>query len=817
MKTNLANVFVRFIESSRASRHGLPLLLRLSALTWLASVLVSASFAASVIQFSAQSYAGIEGFPEMAVVVARSGDLDTVVSVDFVTKDGTATAGEDYLSLSTNLTFQSSEITKIVAVPILNDGLVEAIETFQCLLSNPGAGAVLGTRVTATARITDNDKGLQLEFAQYSVNEDAGALTVRVVRLDDGDFPVSVDFSTAALTALPYVDYADVSGTLTFASAETVKQVTIPLVNDAVREATKNFKITLSNPAGGAPLGAIPSSTVTVTDTDNLMKFQSTAITTREDTAFVRLAVERGESAVASTVEFATADGAAISGKDYTGMTNVLHFAAGERRKFINVGLLNDGLKEATKTFKALLRNPTDGAVVGAGGSVMVSILDNDPGVGFEKIAHQAWENQERVVVNVLRGSDERFVPFTVEYRTVARTAHAGVDFEAVAGTLEFKTYETLQSISIPLRRNAAAKTATDFSISLSNPTAGMPLGTSSTKITLNDVGTGRIFPVQPAASSLPGIRRESDQTVVTWEGAAAVQRADHVDGPWETPAGMRSTHADQPMLPERFYRIRSARPTRVYVPARYDGQTPWPLILALHGYSGDAAGMENYYPFRALAESRGFLLCYPEGTVNGGGLRFWNATEACCGAGVDDSAYLRGVIEEVGRNFSVDRKRIYVTGLSNGGFMSHRMACDHADLIAAIASQAGVTFMNPADHRPSQPVNILHIHGTADDVVPYGGGTVGGQPAAVFPSAVKTVQIWAALNGSYGIVAGAAPVLDLDLALPGLDTTVLRYADSPPGGAVELWTINGALHVPNLTPQFHEKVVDWLLAHPKP
>jgi polyhydroxybutyrate depolymerase len=372
------------------------------------------------------------------------------------------------------------------------------------------------------------------------------------------------------------------------------------------------------------------------------------------------------------------------------------------------------------------------------------------------------------------------------------------------------------------LRRDPAAESAKSFTVNLSSPTAGMPLGTSSAKITISDAGVGRIFPVEPAAAILPGIRRESDRTVVTWEGSAAVRRADHVEGPWETPAGMRSPHAGRSTLAERYYQTRSPRPTQVYVPASYDGQTPLPLILVLHGYGIDAAWMENYYRFRSLAESRGFLLCYPEGMMDGEGSRFWSATEACCdfgGLGVDDSAYLRGVIEGVMREFAVDPKRIHVTGLSNGGFMSHRMACDHAGLIAAIASQAGFTFINPADRPPSQPVHILQIHGTADEVVPYGGGTVlGGLPVLAFgPSALKTVQTWAALNGSKGFEAGTTPVLDLGLDLPGLDTTVLRYTNSAPGGAVELWTINGAPHVPNLTPQFHEKVVDWLLAHPKP
>ena len=163
-------------------------------------------------------------------------------------------------------------------------------------------------------------------------------------------------------------------------------------------------------------------------------------------------------------------------------------------------------------------------------------------------------------------------------------------------------------------------------------------------------------------------------------------------------------------------------------MPSSYDGQTPLPLVLVLHGYGGDAAGYLDYFRMEPLAEARGFLVCHPEGTVDRNGWRFWNATEACCnfyGSNVDDSAYLRGLIEELARQYVVDRKRIYVTGHSNGGYMSHRMACDHADLIAGIASLAGMTFLDPNTPRPSQPVNVLQIHGTADEVVPYAGGAL--------------------------------------------------------------------------------------------
>jgi polyhydroxybutyrate depolymerase len=242
------------------------------------------------------------------------------------------------------------------------------------------------------------------------------------------------------------------------------------------------------------------------------------------------------------------------------------------------------------------------------------------------------------------------------------------------------------------------------------------------------------------------------------------------------------------------------------------------PLVIFLHAATGTGVGQEeNYVRFRPLAETRGFLYCYPEGMIDRDGNEFWNATDACCDfyhTGVDDAGYLRALIEEIGRQFSVDRKRIHLVGHSNGGSMAYRMACDSADLIASIASLAGSTFLDPSRCRPSQPVNILHIQGTADELQAYYGNA--GNPNS------HSVEIWANYNGASGPVTDLAATMNLDLDVAGLDTVITRYTNAPPGGAVELWTINGGHHVPtfysgSVASEFAPRVVDWLLARPKP
>jgi len=376
-------------------------------------------------------------------------------------------------------------------------------------------------------------------------------------------------------------------------------------------------------------------------------------------------------------------------------------------------------------------------------------------------------------------------------------------------------------------------RSAKRFRLTLSNPTGGIELGVASTTVELLSlrVGTGNVQTVAPAFDPALAIdTRPPDLNVFTWTGEGALEKADTLMGPWQTLSNTLAPASIPRKTPTGFFRIAHPRPVSLFVPSTYDGRKPLPLVVFLHGYGGDAVGYQDYVRFAPLAEQKEFLYCSADGTLDETGARFWNATDGCCdflGKKVDDAGYLRALIEEIGKRFAVDQKRISLIGHSNGGFMSYRMACQHADLIAAIASLAGMTFLQPESCAPSAPVNVLHIHGTADDVVPYSGGaagTAGGFPAdaAPFPGVLETIANWAGYNGCRDPITETERSMDLDLDVLGRDTVVTRYTNSPPGGAVELWTILGGSHGPTFSnatsaSEFSERVIDWLLAHPKP
>ncbi len=158
-------------------------------------------------------------------------------------------------------------------------------------------------------------------------------------------------------------------------------------------------------------------------------------------------------------------------------------------------------------------------------------------------------------------------------------------------------------------------------------------------------------------------------------------------------------------------------RSYRLYKPAAVP--TPAPLVVVLHGYSGSARQVERDYHWDGLADSGKFVVAYPDGLG-----RAWNVDgETCCGRsgrdGVDDVGFIRAVVADIAKNIGTDPARVYVTGMSNGAIMSFTLACT-TDIFAAIGPVAG-TQLNPC--RAPHPTSVMHIHGTTDRLVPYGGG----------------------------------------------------------------------------------------------
>ena len=221
-----------------------------------------------------------------------------------------------------------------------------------------------------------------------------------------------------------------------------------------------------------------------------------------------------------------------------------------------------------------------------------------------------------------------------------------------------------------------------------------------------------------------------------------------------------------------------------------------WPVVLVLHGGGGDAAITERTTGFTAVGQREGFVVVYPEGTGRlGNHLLTWNAGH-CCGQAlqrqVDDVGFIRALIDKLVVDYPVDAKRVYATGISNGGMMSHRLGIELPDKLAAIAPVVAALFGD--EKKPAQGVSALMINGALDTSVPLAGGTPGGRFANAWDGAhplpaTAQASFWAAADGCSGApeVTTQGVVQRTRYRCPaGRDVELLVLADHPhawPGG----------------------------------
>ncbi len=244
-------------------------------------------------------------------------------------------------------------------------------------------------------------------------------------------------------------------------------------------------------------------------------------------------------------------------------------------------------------------------------------------------------------------------------------------------------------------------------------------------------------------------------------------------------------------------------RGLRLYRPASL--AEPAALVVMLHGGFGSARQAESAYGWNALADREGFAVAYPDGLD-----RAWNVGGGCCGrsarTGIDDVAFIRAAVATIERMLPIDPRRVYATGMSNGGMMAYRLACD-TDVFAAVAPVAA-TLLGQC---PSpDPVSLIHVHGTADRRVRLDGAPGIGVAGIDGPPVPEVIETWRAVDGcGPPAVRSAGPVTrsraecpdaravelitvaDVDHAWPGADAaspldataTIWRFFADHPGG----------------------------------
>jgi len=217
-------------------------------------------------------------------------------------------------------------------------------------------------------------------------------------------------------------------------------------------------------------------------------------------------------------------------------------------------------------------------------------------------------------------------------------------------------------------------------------------------------------------------------------------------------------------------------RTYEVHVPPGYD-HAPTPVVFNFHGFTSNASDQAGYSEMIPKSDAAGFIAVHPQGLNNS-----WNAGD-CCGQsatdGVDDVGFVGAMIDALAADLCVDEARVFATGLSNGGFLSYRLACELSDRIAAIAPVAGQLGVDPC--AAPRPVPVIHFHGDADPIVPYDGSVFLG-----FVSVAESIGFWVTRNN-----CDPTPVETFNTG----DTHCDTYGSCDEGADVVLCTITGGGH----------------------
>ena len=476
----------------------------------------------------------LEGDSGMEFTVTMNMRNSEPVTVAYATGDGTATAGQDYTATAGTLTFAAGTTTQTFTVPVIGDGIYEPNETFTATLSNPSSGARLASG-EATGTILNDDASSTLSIAPRSVSvpEGTGGTTPQVLTVTMSlaiSQKVTVDYATGDGTAIAGEDYMAVRGTLTIAANETSKTLTVQITGDATDENDETFTVALSDPSN-ATISALTGKTATVTIRDDdeaglaLLIEDARALEGDSSMEFtVTLNMTNSESV---TVAYATGDGMAAAGEDYTTTSGILTFVAGTTTQTFNVPVIGDGIYEPNETFMVTLSNPSSGARL-AVSEATGTILNDDasPTLSIAPASVLVTEGNSGSTAQTFTAtmSPSSGESVTVAYATADGTAAEGADYTAARGTLTLAAGETSKTFTVQVIGDVAEEGDETFTVSLSSASgSGASISTTAgtATVTIDDEEAPPILSIADASVA------EGHSGTVNMEFTVSMDKAD--------------------------------------------------------------------------------------------------------------------------------------------------------------------------------------------------------------------------------------------------------------------------------------------------
>ncbi|MEX2516360.1 MAG: Calx-beta domain-containing protein [Gammaproteobacteria bacterium] len=494
--------------------------------------------ASGVLAFSQSTYTALETDVSMNVTVERSDGSAGEVYVDFALADGLATASADYEIQAGTLSFADGETSETITISIIDDSIYEGDESFSVTLSNvQGSNASLGPEFSTEVIISDDDQApsagaISFALADVSVDENAGVVSLELLRMGGSAGAVSVYFDTLDGTATASVDYVAASGIIVFPDGEAHKSIDVPIINNSAFNADKSFSLLISNVSDGAVLIEPTVAQITIVNDDiapvaGTFEFAADAMRVAETAGSSQVTVNRNNGSDGpATVTLQSVDNSATAESDFEALEQELMFAAGQTSTVATLTMLDDSNYEGDELLLLELINAV-GATLGNNSRLMVTIVDDElppaAGVlGLSGAQYRVDEGSGSLTLVVLR-SGGSVGSVSVDLVSSAGSASAGSDFESVSTTLTFFDGQTVATAELLFYDDTAYEGVEYLTVGLTNALGGAgigPVASADIVITDNDpVPSSGVVRLSGANYSVPEAGGSITVTVMRTDG----------------------------------------------------------------------------------------------------------------------------------------------------------------------------------------------------------------------------------------------------------------------------------------------------------
>ena len=423
-----------------------------------------------------------EGGGPAVFTVTASAESSGTMTVDYETADDSATAGGDYTSTSGTLTIGAGELSATFEVPVIDDFVPEAAETFAVNLSNAQGAIIEDDEGVGTIRDDDGTSPPpttpSLRIGDATVDEGGGPAVFTVTASAESSGTMTVDYETADDSATAGDDYTSTSGTLTFSAGQRTATIEVTVLDDSGEEQDETFKVRLTDPVGATieddeGIGTIHDDDGTSPPPTMPSLRIGDATVDEGGGPAVFTVTASAESSGTMTVDYETADDSATAGDDYTSTSGTLTFSAGQRTATIEVTVLDDSGEEQDETFKVRLTDPAGATIEDDEG--VGTIRDDDgtsppPTTPSLRIGDATVDEGGGPAVFTVTASAESSGTMTVDYETADDSATAGDDYTSTSGTLTFSAGQRTATIEVTVLDDSDEEPDETFKVRLTNP-----------------------------------------------------------------------------------------------------------------------------------------------------------------------------------------------------------------------------------------------------------------------------------------------------------------------------------------------------------